>query len=100
AFSLFWTVVPLLLTGPKFNLSQTGIDLFPLAGVMGAVAAPVTGRLADRGLTRPATIFSLLLALIFYSVAYLGASGSHFSLGLLVLVALVLDMGFVREFGT
>ncbi len=55
AFSLFWTAVPLLLAGPDFRLSQGGIALFALAGVAGAVSAPIAGRVADRGLTRPAT---------------------------------------------
>ncbi|MGS0740987.1 MFS transporter [Glaciimonas sp. GG7] len=93
AFSMFWTVIPLLLAGPRFNLSQTGIALFALAGVMGAIAAPIAGRLADRGLTRPTTGLALVLVLVAYPVAYIGATGSHFSLGLLVVAALLLDMG-------
>ncbi|HEY8338023.1 MAG TPA: MFS transporter, partial [Tardiphaga sp.] len=48
SFSLFWTVTPLLLAGPAFRLSQTGIGLFALAGVAGAIASPLAGRLADR----------------------------------------------------
>ena len=96
AFSMFWTVIPLLLAGPRFNLSQTGIALFALAGVMGAIAAPIAGRLADRGLTRKATGLALLLALISYPVAYIGATAgasSHLSMALLVVAALLLDMG-------
>ena len=41
AFCLFWTVIPLVLAGPDFRLSQVGIGLFALAGAAGAVAAPV-----------------------------------------------------------
>ena len=37
AFSLFWTTVPLLLTGPLFKLSQAGIALFALAGASRAI---------------------------------------------------------------
>ena len=33
AFNLFWTTVPLVLAGPDFHMSQTGIALFALAGV-------------------------------------------------------------------
>ena len=43
AFSLFWTVTPLLLAGPEFGLSQRGIALFALAGVAGAIAALLFG---------------------------------------------------------
>ncbi len=55
AFSLFWTTTPLLLAGPDYRMTQRGIALFALAGVSGAIAAPIAGRLADRGFARPAT---------------------------------------------
>ena len=92
-FSMFWTVVPMVLTGPMYKLSQFGIALFALAGVMGAIAAPIAGRLADRGLTRPATGVAIVLVLISYPVAHIGTAGTHFSLGMLVVSALLLDMG-------
>ena len=43
AFSLFWTTTPLLLAGPHYGLTQNGIALFALAGVSGAIAAPIGG---------------------------------------------------------
>ena len=54
AFNMFWTTAPLMLA-QKFGLGQQGIALFALAGVGGALAAPLAGRLADRGLIRVAT---------------------------------------------
>src|ERR1700730_9612732 len=62
AFSLFWTTIPLLLAGPEFHMSQRGIALFALAGVAGAVAAPIAGRLADRGWSRAATGAAMLIS--------------------------------------
>ena len=58
AFSLFWTTVPLHLAD-AFGYGQRGIALFALAGVSGAVAAPLSGRFADRGYGRavPASQF-------------------------------------------
>ena len=53
AFTLFWTAAPLMLA-ERFGLSQQGIALFALAGVGGAVAAPIAGRLAHRGWGRGA----------------------------------------------
>ncbi|MGK9740467.1 MFS transporter, partial [Salmonella enterica subsp. enterica] len=50
AFSLFWTAVPLELAG-RHGLSQAQIGVFALVGALGAVAAPVAGRLADAGHT-------------------------------------------------
>ena len=54
AFNLFWTAVPLMLV-ERFGLSEHGIGLFALAGAGGALAAPVAGRLADRGHSQFAT---------------------------------------------
>ncbi len=54
-FNLFWTAVPLMLAS-RFGLTQRGIALFALAGAGGALAAPLAGRLADRGLQRPVTL--------------------------------------------
>ena len=68
-FSLFWTAVPLHLSGPAFELSQRGIALFALAGAAGALVAPVAGRLADRGWTRAGTGAALLAVLAAFAVA-------------------------------
>ena len=93
AFSLFWTTVPLLLAGPEFRLSQGGIALFALAGVAGAVASPIAGRLADKGWTKKATAFAMLLVAASFLMTHLGAHGSRFSLGLLVAAGILLDFG-------
>ncbi|MCT9115536.1 MFS transporter [Cupriavidus gilardii] len=61
AFSLFWTAVPLELAG-RHGLSQGQIGVFALVGALGAVAAPVAGRLADAGHTRIASLAAMALA--------------------------------------
>ena len=58
AFSLFWTMAPLELAG-RFGLTQTQIALFALVGATGALAAPLSGRLADAGHTVKATFGAL-----------------------------------------
>ncbi|WP_313459214.1 MFS transporter [Achromobacter sp.] len=93
AFSLFWTTTPLLLAGPTYGLSQGGIALFALAGVAGAIAAPIAGRVADRGWSRPATAAAMLAVASGFLLTHLGAPGSSWSLGWLVLAAIVLDFG-------
>ncbi len=93
AFSLFWTTVPLWLAGPQFGLSQGGIGLFALAGVAGAVAAPIAGRVADRGWTRPATAFAMLAAAAAFLMTRISLRGSSHALLILVAAAVVLDFG-------
>lgn len=89
SFSLYWTSVPLLLMGAPFHLSQRGIALFALSGAAGALVAPIAGRIADRGWTRPATGFALAMAALSFFVARAGEG----SIALLVLAGLLLDMG-------
>lgn len=93
AFSLFWTTTPLYLSGPHFNLSQGEIALFALAGAAGTVAAPIAGRMADRGWTRAATFFALLAVALSFAVTHLAPEGSHLGLAILVVAAIVLDFG-------
>ncbi|MEB0078734.1 MFS transporter [Pseudomonas sp. CCI3.2] len=63
AFSLFWTAVPVELAR-NHGLSQTQIALFALVGAIGAIAAPISGRLADAGHTRIASLLALILAVL------------------------------------
>ncbi|MFJ3466163.1 MFS transporter [Pseudomonas sp. NPDC090203] len=60
-FSLFWTAVPLELAR-NHGLSQSQIAIFALVGAIGAIAAPIAGRLADAGHTRVASRFAMLFA--------------------------------------
>jgi predicted MFS family arabinose efflux permease len=87
-FNVFWVGAPLLLAH-EFGFSQRGIALFTLAGAAGALAAPIAGRLADRGLMRPATGWAMVAAAAAFAVAIAG--GRLHSLALLILAALLLD---------
>ena len=60
-FSLFWTAAPLELAR-NHGLSQSEIALFALVGALGAIAAPVAGRLADAGHTHRASLLAWCLA--------------------------------------
>ncbi|MCG7379208.1 MFS transporter [Paenibacillus sp. ACRSA] len=91
AFSLFWTTVPMRLAN-DFNMSQQGIAWFALAGVGGAIAAPIAGRLADRGLTRILTGAAMVIALLSFAITYLFQSNSTTALIVLLIAAITLDM--------
>ena len=92
AFSLFWTVVPLHLA-QQFGMPQRGIALFALAGVAGAIAAPIAGRLADRGWVRPATAIALLIAIAALLLAHIELANANQQVIVLVIVAILLDFG-------
>ncbi|MCV4231511.1 MFS transporter [Virgibacillus sp. LDC1] len=92
-FSLFWTTVPLVLTSPVFHFSSTGVALFALAGVSGAAVAPIAGRFADKGLIRSATGMSIALVIVSGLLPILFPGGSIFSIVILVIAAILLDMG-------
>jgi predicted MFS family arabinose efflux permease len=103
AFSLFWTTAPLLLASSPFHLSQRGIALFALAGVAGAIAAPIAGRQADKGRIRSLTAIALTLAAVSFLIARIAtdiatniatniaADGSTSALVLLTAAAIILD---------
>ncbi|GKS11729.1 putative MFS-type transporter YdeR [Paenibacillus chitinolyticus] len=92
-FSLFWTTAPLLLSGPLFHFSQKAIALFALAAVAGAIAAPVAGRLADRGWTKPATGIALAAVVISMLLPLIIRTGSSVGVAVLVVSAVLLDAG-------
>jgi predicted MFS family arabinose efflux permease len=93
AFSLFWTAAPLLLADRDFHLSQRGIALFALAGVAGAIAAPIAGRVADRGWTRLATGLAMAAVAAAFPLTHVVPFGSTLSLVLLTAAAILLDFG-------
>lgn len=88
SFNLFWTAIPLLLT-EKFGYSQRQIAMFALAGAAGAAAAPVAGRLADRGHTQRGTAVAMITLTIWFIVA--GWGGTAISIAALVLSAIFID---------
>jgi predicted MFS family arabinose efflux permease len=88
AFNMFWTAVPLMLA-ERLSLTQNQIALFALAGAGGALAAPVAGRLADRGYGRTANIAAtVVLGLSFYATRWAAEAGA---IAVLVVMAIVLD---------
>ncbi|MCC3380658.1 MFS transporter [Paenibacillus farraposensis] len=91
AFSLFWTTVPLRLAH-DFGMSQQGIALFALVGVGGAVAAPIAGKLADKGWTRLLTGLAMIIAVLSFLLLYLFQDHSTTALVILFISAITLDM--------
>jgi predicted MFS family arabinose efflux permease len=96
AFSLFWTVAPLMLATPAFHLSQTGVAVFALVGMAGAIASPIAGKLADSGHTLMATAAALVLGVASFMLPLFApdsAAMRNVSLAILAVASIVLDMG-------
>lgn len=88
-FSILWTSLAFLLSGAPFHYGNTTIGLFGLAGVAGASAAPLTGRLADRGYGRLAATTALIILLGSWALLALGRT----SVPILLAGIVVLDLG-------
>ena len=106
AFSLFWTAVPLVLSR-EFGLTQSQIAIFSLVGAIGAIAAPISGRLADAGHTRRASQLAMILGALsflpafinpFYGVIGLAVTG--IALDFAVQMNMVLGQRAVYALGT
>jgi predicted MFS family arabinose efflux permease len=89
AFSIFWTASPMRLAD-DYGLSHSLIGLFALAGAGGALIAPLAGRLADRGYTRPGTLIAIACVVLGFAVAGFDA---WLAIAALLFGAVVLDMG-------
>ncbi len=88
-FSVLWTSVAFLLSGAPYHYGNAVIGLFGLAGLAGAMAAPVAGRLSDRGRGRTAMSASIVLLLLSWGVLAFGKS----SVIALIVGIVVLDLG-------
>ena len=96
AFSLFWTVTPMMLSTPAFGLSQTGVAVFALVGMAGAIASPIAGKLADSGHTLMATAAALALGVASFLLPLFAPDSPamrNVALAILAVASIVLDMG-------
>jgi predicted MFS family arabinose efflux permease len=72
-FSAMWTSLAFVLAG-TYHFSDAIIGLFGLVGAMGALSAPIVGRLADRGHGVLATTAGWTLIAVGWGLLWLGAS--------------------------
>ncbi len=93
-FTMFWTALTFLLSGPSFGYPVEVIGLFGLAGLAGALAAQRRGWPHDRGWSLPATGVALALVLASFVLAAFGGR----SVVIVLVVVLVLDVA-LQAFG-
>lgn len=88
SFSVLWTALTFLLAGSPYEWSESGIGLFGLVGVVGALTATVAGRLADRGLVQIVTGAGTVLL----AASWLALAAGTRSLIWLLVGVVVLDL--------
>ncbi|HVC15481.1 MAG TPA: MFS transporter [Acidimicrobiales bacterium] len=89
SFSVLWTALAFLLSGPPYRYSSLVIGLFGLAGVGGVVAATYAGKLADARRTQLVTALAALLTAGSFAALVAGRT----SLAALLAGVVVLDVG-------
>lgn len=89
AFSAFWVALSFYLELPPYQLGSEAAGLFGIAGVVGALAATVVGRFADKGNSRRVNGLSMLLTLLAFVLMWLA---DQWLIGLIIGVVLM-DLG-------
>jgi predicted MFS family arabinose efflux permease len=88
-FTMFWTSLTFLLSGPPYHYGTSAIGLFGIAGLVGSAAAQGAGRLHDRGWSVVGTGVAWGLLVVAWVTAGLGRD----VLVVVILAVLVLDVG-------
>ncbi|MEV0261272.1 MFS transporter [Streptomyces sp. NPDC050617] len=91
-FSVLWTALVFLLSGPSYGWSEAEIGLLGLVGAAGSLAASTAGRLADRGLVQHVSGIGALLLLGSWGLLALAGSGGPWPLVALLAGVIVLDL--------
>jgi predicted MFS family arabinose efflux permease len=91
SYTLLWTVLPLLLMRPPFNLNHIQIAAIALAGAAGAFMSPFAGRIADKGFIAAGTLTAFIVAVASWVIAAFGGIGGTVGIVAIILAVLALD---------
>ena len=75
AMNAFWTTLIFFIAGPPYHYGATAAGVLGLAGIAGALGAPIIGRISDRRGPRLADLIALTLGLIAFVL--LVVAGRH-----------------------
>jgi predicted MFS family arabinose efflux permease len=88
-FNAFWTTLVFLLSTPPYHYGSEVTGLFGLVGIVGATAAPLVGRLADKKGPRLTVGLAILIIALAYVVFWLFG----YNLWGLIAGVILLDLG-------
>ncbi len=93
SFSIFWSTLIFYISSPVYGWGTFEAGILAIFGLVGAVAAPIVGRLADTYAERKIVLMGLAMQTISFVLLFLG--GGH--LFVLLLAIILLDIG--NQFG-
>ncbi len=88
-FSAFWTTLVFLLEKLPYHYGSTVAGLFGLVGVVGAMAAPIAGKLADKGSARRTVGVAVVITMSSFLTFWLFG----YQLWGLIIGVILLDLG-------
>lgn len=91
-FSVLWTALAFLMSGPSYGWQESAIGLLGLVGAAGSLSASAAGRLADRGLVHHVSGAGAFLLLGSWGLLAAGGAGGGWSLAALLAGVIVLDL--------
>jgi predicted MFS family arabinose efflux permease len=90
-FSLYWTVVPILLR--TLDYTSTEIAVFGFVSIIGALLTPTIGKLADKGLIYSLTNVSIVLVTLSVVLLFFVQDHSIAAIALLMISGIILEIG-------
>ncbi|MDA2729800.1 MFS transporter [Bacillus cereus] len=92
-FSLYWTVMPILLRAEPLHFSNNEIALFGFVAIAGALLTPTIGKIADKGYIFTMTNVSMMLVLLSVILLFFVQDHSQFSMILILISGICVDIG-------
>lgn len=89
AFSAFWATLIFLITNPPYHYGAQEAGLFGLVGVIGAIAAPLVGKVADK----KGPLLTIGISLVIIAASFILLMFVGYNLIGLVLGVILLDLG-------
>ncbi|MBU5445047.1 MFS transporter [Paenibacillus sp. MSJ-34] len=92
-FSLYWTVIPILLRSEPLYFSNNEIALFGFVAIAGAFLTPTIGKIADKGYIFAMTNVSMALVLLSIVLLFFVKDHSLFTVILILISGISIDIG-------